>query len=149
MESFKRMVPRKAHVYRNSGFRTELSAEELVPGDIVELRSGDLIPADVRIIDSQNFKVDNSSLTGESEPTKRTAECTNSDPMETKNLAFFSTNAVEGCATGLVVRVGSKTLMGRLATLSSTVDSGQSPIGKFFLSVFAPFPITRLSIYRD
>lgn len=80
-------------------------------------------------MDSQNFKVDNSSLTGEAEAQQRTKECTSSDPMETKNLAFFSTNAIEGHATGLVVRVGDKTLMGRLATLSSTVDAGRSPIG--------------------
>jgi sodium/potassium-transporting ATPase subunit alpha len=129
MESFKKMVPRKAHVYRNGGSRIEIDAEQLVVGDIVELKSGDLVPADVRIIQCQNFKVDNSGLTGESEAQKRSTECTHSDPMETKNLAFFSTNAVEGLATGLVVRVGPKTLMGRLATLSSSVESGQSPIG--------------------
>lgn len=129
MESFQRMVPRRAHVYRNGGERLELASEDLVVGDIVELKSGDLIPADVRIISAQNFKVDNSSLTGESEAVTRSPECTNSDPMETKNLAFFSTNAIEGVATGLVVRVGAKTLMGRLATLSSSVEGGASPIG--------------------
>jgi sodium/potassium-transporting ATPase subunit alpha len=129
MESFQKMVPRRAHVFRNSGERQEVAAEELVVGDIVELKSGDLIPADVRIICSQNFKVDNSSLTGESEAQTRTSECTNSDPMETKNLAFFSTNAIEGNATGLVVRVGSKTLIGKLSALSSSMDSRQSPIG--------------------
>lgn len=125
MESFKRMVPCRAHVFRNGGIREEISAEDLVVGDIVDLKSGDLIPADVRIIEAQNFKVDNSSLTGESEAQKRTPECTNSDPMETKNLAFFSTNAIEGVAVGLVVRTGSKTLMGRLSTLCSSVDSGE------------------------
>ncbi|CAL8141927.1 unnamed protein product [Orchesella dallaii] len=128
MESFKKMVPRVAVVYRN-GARQDIDAGELVVGDIIEVKLGDLIPADIRIVDCQNFKVDNSSLTGESEAQKRSKDCTSSDPMETTNLAFFSTNAIEGHATGLVVRVGEKTLMGRLATLSSTVDAGRSPIG--------------------
>ena len=71
-------------------------AEELVTGDIVEVKFGDRIPADIRIIDARGFKVDNSSLTGESEPQSRTPDFTNTNPLETRNLAFFSTNAVEG-----------------------------------------------------
>lgn len=93
-------------------------------------RYGDLIPADVRILECSNFKVDNSSLTGESEPQKRRADCTDENPMETKNLAFFSTNALEGHAKGVVVKTGPNTVMGRLASLTSTVDSGDSPIKK-------------------
>lgn len=56
------------------------------------------------------FKVDNSSLTGESEPQSRSAEFTNQNPLETKNLAFFSTNAVEGTAVGVVVNTGDRTV---------------------------------------
>ena len=59
--------------------------------------------------------MDNSSLTGESEPQSRSAECTNDNPKETKNLAFFSTNAVEGTATGIVIAIGDDTMMGRIA----------------------------------
>lgn len=73
-----------------------LRAEDLTLGDIVELKFGDRIPADLRIIESHSFKVDNSSLTGESEPQSRTPEFTHDDPLETKNLAFSSTHAVEG-----------------------------------------------------
>jgi len=73
-----------------------LRAEDLVLGDVVEVKFGDRIPADIRIIESRGFKVDNSSLTGESEPQSRGPEFTHENPLETKNLAFFSTNAVEG-----------------------------------------------------
>jgi sodium/potassium-transporting ATPase subunit alpha len=65
-------------------------------GDIVEVKFGDRIPADIRIIESRGFKVDNSSLTGESEPQSRGPDFTHENPLETKNLGFFSTNAVEG-----------------------------------------------------
>ena len=71
-------------------------AEELVCGDVIEVKFGDRVPADIRVLSAHGFKVDNSSLTGESEPQSRSPEFTNENPLETKNLAFFSTNAVEG-----------------------------------------------------
>lgn len=73
-----------------------MKAEELVQGDLVEVKFGDRVPADIRILRAHGFKVDNSSLTGESEPQSRAPEFTNENPLETKNLAFFSTFAVEG-----------------------------------------------------
>lgn len=73
-------------------------------------------------------KVDNSSLTGESEPQARTPEFTHENPLETKNLAFFSTNAVEGTCIGLVVQTGDNTVMGRIANLASGLDTGKTPI---------------------
>lgn len=73
-----------------------LKAEEIVVGDLVEVKFGDRIPADIRVVEARQFKVDNSSLTGESEPQSRTTEFSHENPLETKNLAFFSTNAVEG-----------------------------------------------------
>lgn len=73
-----------------------MPAEDVVVGDVVEVKGGDRIPADMRIILSQGCKVDNSSLTGESEPQTRSPENTNPNPLETRNLAFFSTNCVEG-----------------------------------------------------
>ena len=95
MESFKNMVPQYAVVVRE-GLKQTMKAEEICIGDIVEVKFGDRIPADIRIIEARGFKVDNSSLTGESEPQSRNSEFTNDNPLETKNLAFFSTNAVEG-----------------------------------------------------
>jgi sodium/potassium-transporting ATPase subunit alpha len=95
MESFKNLVPQFALVIRD-GQKNTIKAEQLTIGDIVEVKFGDRIPADIRILEARQFKVNNSSLTGESEPQSRSPEYTNNNPLETKNLAFFSTNAVEG-----------------------------------------------------
>ncbi|EFN85240.1 Sodium/potassium-transporting ATPase subunit alpha [Harpegnathos saltator] len=129
MESFKNMVPQFATVIRE-GEKLTLRAEDLVLGDVVEVKFGDRIPADIRIIEARGFKVDNSSLTGESEPQSRSPEFTNENPLETKNLAFFSTNAVEGTAKGVVICCGDQTVMGRIAGLASGLDTGETPIAK-------------------
>merc|ERR1719394_1489386 len=84
----------------------------------------------MRVVEARNFKVDNSSLTGESEPQARNSEFTHENPLETKNLAFFSTNAVEGTAKGIVVNIGDNTVMGRIAGLASGLDTGETPIAK-------------------
>merc|ERR1712214_170376 len=129
MESFKNLVPQYALIIRN-GEKIEIKAEELTIGDIVEVKFGDRVPADLRVIECRNFKVDNSSLTGESEPQARSPEFTHENPLETKNLAFFSTNAVEGTARGMVVNIGDNTVIGRIAGLASGLESGQTPIAK-------------------
>merc|ERR1711983_617387 len=129
MESFKNLVPQYALIIRN-GEKIEIKAEELTIGDIVEAKFGDRVPADLRVIECRNFKVDNSSLTGESEPQARSPEFTHDNPLETKNLAFFSTNAVEGTAKGMCVNIGDNTVMGRIAGLASGLESGETPIAK-------------------
>jgi len=144
MESFKNMVPQFAVCLRD-GEKQTLKAEELTPGDIIEVKFGDRLPADIRILESRGFKVDNSSLTGESEPLARTPECTDTNPLETKNLAFFSTNAIEGTATGMVVSIGDNTVMGRIAGLASGLDSGDTPLSKeisFFIKVISGVALT-------
>jgi len=129
MESFKNLVPQFAKVIRD-GKKIDIEAKNVTLGDIVDVQFGDRLPADIRVLDSKGFKVDNSSLTGESEPQLRTNEYTHENPLETKNLAFFSTNAVEGTARGVVVNVGDNTVMGRIAGLASGLDSGDTPIAK-------------------
>merc|ERR1711874_438158 len=129
MESFKNLVPQYALV-RRDGEKVTISATELTLGDIVEVKFGDRVPADLRVLEARGFKVDNSSLTGESEPQARTPEFTHDNPLETKNLAFFSTNAVEGTATGMVVNIGDSTVMGRIAGLASGLESDETPIAK-------------------
>uniref|UniRef100_A0A674MC63 Sodium/potassium-transporting ATPase subunit alpha n=1 Tax=Takifugu rubripes TaxID=31033 RepID=A0A674MC63_TAKRU len=75
-------------------------------------------------------QVDNSSLTGESEPQSRSPDCTHDNPLETRNVAFFSTNCVEGTARGIVICTGDRTVMGRIATLTSGLETGKTPIAK-------------------
>merc|ERR1712136_395032 len=129
MESFKNMIPQQALVIRD-GQKQQIVAMNLVLGDVVEVKGGDRIPADLRIIDCNNMKVDNSSLTGESEPQSRGTECTNENPIETKNVAFFSTNCVEGSARGVVIKCGDDTVMGRIASLASGLEVGDTPIAR-------------------
>merc|ERR1719427_2533464 len=129
MEGFKNLVPQYA-VARRNGEKITVKAEELTLGDVVEIKFGDRIPADIRVIECRGFKVDNSSLTGESEPQARSPEFTHENPLETKNIGFFSTNAVEGTAVGMVVNIGDNTVMGRIAGLASGLEGGQTPIAK-------------------
>ena len=121
MESFNKMLPQQAIVVRE-GKKENIPAEQLVVGDIVHLEIGNRVPADVRLINNNGLKVDNSSLTGESEPQSRSIECTHDNPLETKNLAFFSTFAVEGRALGVVIRTGDSTAMGRIARLTANLS---------------------------
>ncbi|XP_041127780.1 sodium/potassium-transporting ATPase subunit alpha-1 [Polyodon spathula] len=129
MESFKNMVPQQALVIRD-GEKNSINAEEVVVGDLVEVKGGDRVPADLRIISANGCKVDNSSLTGESEPQTRTPDFSNENPLETRNIAFFSTNCVEGTARGIVINTGDHTVMGRIATLASGLEVGQTPISR-------------------
>jgi len=129
MESFKNLVPQETFCIRD-GQKLQMKVEQLTLGDVIEVKFGDRVPADIRIIESTGLKVDNSSLTGESEPQSRNKEYTHDNPLETKNLAFFSTNVVEGTAKGIVVNIGDNTIMGRIAGLASGLESGETPIAK-------------------
>lgn len=143
MESFKKILPQQALVIRD-GKKINVNAEDLVVGDLVEVKFGDRVPADFRLIESKGFKVDNSSLTGESEPQQRSAEFTNENPLETKNLAFFSTNVVEGTAKGIVILTGDRTVMGRIAGLASGLGTGKTPIAKeieHFIQIITIFAV--------
>nr|XP_032832154.1 potassium-transporting ATPase alpha chain 2-like [Petromyzon marinus] len=129
MDSFANMVPQQAQVIRG-GEKLQIVATGLVLGDLVEVKGGDRIPADLRIIFTQGCKVDNSSLTGESEPQPRLCDCTHENPLETKNLAFFSTTCLEGTALGIVVSTGDNTVIGRIASLASSLENGKTPIAQ-------------------
>uniref|UniRef100_A0A672JPZ0 Sodium/potassium-transporting ATPase subunit alpha n=1 Tax=Salarias fasciatus TaxID=181472 RepID=A0A672JPZ0_SALFA len=110
------------------GEKMHINAELVVQGDLVEIKGGDRIPADLRVISSSGCKVDNSSLTGESEPQTRSPEFTHDNPLETRNICFFSTNCVEGTAHGIVIATGDRTVMGRIATLASELEVRRTPI---------------------
>jgi len=129
MEGFKKMVPQKATVVRN-GEVSSIDSKFIVPGDVVFVEKGDRVPADILLLEASSFKVDNSSLTGESEPVTKTPECTDEGVFETQNLAFFSTNAVEGTCKALVIRTGDVTAVGHIAGLATSTESGDTPIRK-------------------
>ena len=130
MSGFKNMIPPVTIVIRN-GKDKEIESSEIVPGDIVMLKAGSKIPADIRIIESNYLKVDNSSLTGESEPQERTIECSNEKaPLETKNLAFFGTSVHQGTGKGIVITTGDKTVIGCIAKLANISETTETTLGK-------------------
>lgn len=83
-----------------------------MPGDLVKLKGGDNIPADCRILECIEMKVNNASLTGESEDLIRKPECTSDNPLETKNMAFFGTSCTTGQGIGVVFETGDRTVIG-------------------------------------
>ncbi|PAV77191.1 hypothetical protein WR25_11642 [Diploscapter pachys] len=112
MKSFANMIPPKAHVVRDGNSR-EINVSDLVVGDLVRIRGGDKVPADIRVTQARGLKVDNSSLTGESEPQSRGPQFTSQNPLETKNIVLFSTNVLEGSGEGIVVLTGDRTTRSR------------------------------------
>ncbi|KAK5641375.1 hypothetical protein RI129_009922 [Pyrocoelia pectoralis] len=129
MDTFKNLIPKMATVIRD-GRIIEIPTEELVLGDLVEIKGGDIVPADIRITLCRGVKVDNSPITGESEMQPRSTECTDRDPLETQNLVFYGTHVAEGVGTGIVIACGDDTLMGRIAGLTSSIEPLEMPIKK-------------------
>lgn len=117
-EKLKEMVHTTAFVSRGEEGKREVPLAEIVPGDIVFLAAGDMIPADVRVIDCKDLFVSQSSLTGESEPLEkydRAITRENKSPLELSNLAFMGSNVISGSATCIVLATGDYTCFGSMA----------------------------------
>src|SRR5262245_65603704 len=101
-----------------------IAAEQLVPGDIVLLESGDKIPADLRLIDAKNLRTEEAALTGESVPADKSTEAVSANATvgDRECMAFSGTMVVSGRATGVVVATGSETELGRINQLLSSVS---------------------------
>ncbi|KAJ3129116.1 hypothetical protein HK100_008807 [Physocladia obscura] len=121
------LIPSQCYVIRDSQ-TSQIPAQDLVLGDVVVVRSGDKVPADLLIIGSTELKVDNSSLTGEADPQERGTKNTHENPLEATNLAFNSTLAVVGNGYGIVVRTGDHTLIGQIASLTANENRRDSPL---------------------
>jgi Mg2+-importing ATPase len=116
-EKLKSMVRTTATVIRD-GQRREITLKELVPGDIVALAAGDMIPADVRVLTAKDLFLNQSALTGESLPVEKTigvVDATLQNPLEMTNICFLGSNIESGTATAVVVQTGSGTYFGSLA----------------------------------
>lgn len=111
MAQFKNFIPPSALVWRN-GEKVRIPASDLVAGDIVEIGTGENIPADVIILRAHEMKVNNASLTGESEDQERYPDDKTSNVFVSKNVAFFGTSCTNGNATGLVFKTGDNTVIG-------------------------------------
>ena len=132
IEALRKLAPTKAKVIRNKKIK-EIDAENLVPGDIISLESGNYVPADCRIIESINFKVEESSLTGETEPVQKDENCImkkNSPLGDIKNMAFMSSNVVNGHAKAVVTDIGMDTKVGKIAGMMINGEEPETPIQK-------------------
>jgi Ca2+-transporting ATPase len=115
LEKLKNLLKPKAKVLRNKEL-LEISAENLVPGDIVLIEEGDILPADIRFFEVENLKIDESILTGESLPVEKdTKPLDENTPIpERKNIGFMGSYVVEGKGKGIVFATGVKTYMGSI-----------------------------------
>ncbi|WP_349977377.1 magnesium-translocating P-type ATPase [Streptococcus parasanguinis] len=125
-----RMIVNTATVLRD-GSEQEIPIDEIVVGDVIKLSAGDMIPADVVLIDSRDFFVQQSGLTGESDAVEkvclRKANSQNLDSLlESESLAFMGTNVISGRATALVLVVGDETMMGAIEQTINTYDEPTS-----------------------
>lgn len=118
MHSINNMLPTQTLVVRD-GKAVNIDAVNLVPGDIVHIKMGNKIPADLRLVEvSDDLKFDRSVLTGESDAIPGSVDFTDDNVLETHNVAMMGTHCLNGSAVGVVVSIGDKTLMGRIAGLS-------------------------------
>jgi len=131
IEALKKMLHPTCKVLRDSKEQI-IDAKLLVPGDIILLEIGDKVPADLRLIQSFNLKVDESSLTGESE-----ALFKNSDPVkentplqEQSGMAWMGTAIVNGRGVGIVVQTGMDTQFGKIALMTQSVEAEATPLQK-------------------
>lgn len=119
MSSIKNMLPEDSLVVRD-GRQMSLPAPELVPGDVVMIKAGNKLPADVRFVQvSSDAKFDRSILTGESLPLAATVDATDSNYLETRNIGLQGTHCTVGSCVGLVVGTGDRTVFGRIAKLTN------------------------------
>jgi magnesium-transporting ATPase (P-type) len=133
VQAVTKLIPTKAKVFRD-GQPCEVKVAEVVPGDVVLLEGGDRVPADLRLISAFEVSVDNSILTGESEPQRRfaTTQIASSsvNSTELQNILFSGTAMVTGTAKGIVIKTGKETEFGRVVSLSREIREPLSTLQK-------------------
>ena len=128
MSSIGGMLPNDSVIVRD-GQNVTLRSEALVVGDLVQIRMGNKLPADLRIIEaSADLKFDRSVLTGESEPIAGLCKMTDENFLETKNIALQGTHCVGGTGLGIVVQTGDQTVFGRISVLSQGKKEGKTTL---------------------
>lgn len=128
--ALQKMSSPEATVLRD-GKRTKVKAEELVPGDVVILETGDIIPADMRLLDSRNLQIDESSLTGESVAVEKDAEAQYDKEVgigDRSNSAFSSSIVTYGHGEGVITTTGHDTEIGHIATSLDSVEDKETPL---------------------
>ncbi|WP_105616202.1 calcium-translocating P-type ATPase, PMCA-type [Vallitalea okinawensis] len=132
LKALKEMAAPAAKVIRNSKLE-KIASSELVPGDVVILEAGDYVPADIRLIESVNLKIEEAALTGESVPVEKEADAlvdTDAPLGDRENMAFMSTIVTYGRGKGVVTSTGMKTEIGNIANMLNEVEEVATPLQK-------------------
>ena len=132
IESLKKLTPQIAKAIRG-GKLQEINAEELVPGDIIELEAGNYVPADCRIIEGFNLKIEESSLTGETEPVEKSEAQILEEKIplgDMKNMGFMASIVVSGHGKAIVTDTGMNTKIGKIANMINEEEAPETPIQK-------------------
>lgn len=132
LDELKKMTTPKAIVKRD-GVIKEVASESIVPGDIIIIDAGRYIPADLRLLETANLKIEESSLTGESVPVEKTADWLGYEEVpiaDKKNMAFMSTLSTYGRGIGIVVNTGMKTEIGKIAKMLGEAEEAFTPLQK-------------------
>ncbi len=129
MDALSRAMEIEATVIRD-GIQKKISAEQLIPGDIVVLQSGDKVPADLRLVKIRELQVDESALTGESLPVRKRTDRLAADTLlaDRTNLAFSSTLVTFGTGTGVVTTIGDETEIGHINDMITSADVLETPL---------------------
>ncbi len=129
LKSIREMLSLDAIVLRG-GEKKKIDAEELVPGDIVLLKSGDKVPADIRLVKSKDLRVEESPLTGESTAVEKNSDAVDSGAVlgDRYSMVFSGTVVIYGKATGVVVATGEKTELGKINKMMSEVEKITTPL---------------------
>jgi magnesium-transporting ATPase (P-type) len=152
LDSIRNMLSAEARTVRGGETRM-ISAEQLVPGDIVLLESGDKVPADLRLVDAKNLRTEEAALTGESVPAEKTVDTVSANATvgDRGCMAFSGTMVVSGRATGIVVATGSETELGRINQLLAGVSPLETPllrqIKKFGYTITAVIGVISVLIF--
>jgi magnesium-transporting ATPase (P-type) len=152
LDSIRNMLSAEARTVRGGEARM-IPADELVPGDVVLLESGDKVPADLRLSDVKNLRTEEAALTGESVPAEKITDpvSANATVGDRENMAFSGTMVVSGRATGVVVATGSETELGRINQLLAGVSALETPllrqIKKFGYAITAVIAVVGVLVF--
>ena len=130
--ALRKMASPEAKVIRNGNF-IRIPSRELVPGDLVDLETGDIVPADLRLVESVNLKIDEASFTGESVPAEKDASRIFSAEVplgDRENMAFSSTIVAYGHGQGIVTDIGQNTEIGKIAQTIQAYEEEDTPLQK-------------------
>ena len=149
MSSIKNMLPEDSIVIRN-GVQASFDSQELVPGDIVCIKAGNKLPADMRFLQvSSDAKFDRSILTGESLLLAATVDSTDNNYLETRCIGLQGTHCFSGSCIGLVVATGDRTVFGRIAALTNEPKAKLTTLEKevlYFVIIICSIMLTMITI---